>query len=131
MQNARLSQIRSTVSPTSLPGQPGIRTVLRRDASTYFAERIQTMRLVNVTRICFLLALLALGAVCAQGAPRTGDPFQLPESYRWVSGTVIQVSSANRAKAETLKDASIMISGNKPEVDTYTIVLDTDSEDVS
>ena len=88
------------------------------------------MRLANVSRISCALLIPAVGVMFAQ-VPKKREANTKAQTYSWIPGTVSRFSSTGRAKAVRLKDESILMSGNNPEVDTYTIVFETDAQKIA
>ncbi len=58
------------------------------------------------------------------------DRFPAPDSFVWSAAKVEAVSTDSGARAETLDDGSILLSGRNPESDTYTVTLEVDSAPV-
>jgi hypothetical protein len=62
------------------------------------------------------------------------DKFPPAQTVRWVPAEEVQVVSATSeagATIKTLPDGSLLVQGNNPEADTYTVVLQTRERDIS
>ncbi len=57
--------------------------------------------------------------------------FPPPEEFRWQVPTIVKVESAAGANAEVSEDGAVRLTGNVPQADDYTVVVDTELSNIA